>query len=252
MKLLGYNRVSTDDQAKYGHSLDIQPERHAKWCEAMGHELVGVVTDSVSGAKPFEQRAGGQEVMRRLQDGEADGVIVTRFERAFRHTLSALNSANWFLDNHYSVLSIEHPIDITTPFGWKLFINMVADAEFDRAMSIVRTKEVMKGLREAGKVFGAIPYGCVEVDGFLYRDPQTWVIRESIVEQSTTRTGAVMQQIVDWLELGNIPAPGGKGKGGKEVGGKRWHKSTVSRIIKTHPDLEHIPPLPDAPESEVS
>jgi site-specific DNA recombinase len=252
MKLLGYNRVSTEDQAKYGHSLDIQPERHARWCEAMGHELVDIITDDgVSAGKPFETRKGGQQLMRMLEEGVADGMLITRFDRAFRVTLDGIQSANWFKANFYSVLSVEQPIDITTPFGWKMFINMVADAEYERAMTIERTRETIQGMRRQGKVYGAVPFGLIKIDGRLYRHPDDWDTRQTIIDMSHV-PGYGPRKIAGWLQAMNIPAPGGKGKGGKSVGGRLWHASTVSRIIKTHSDLEHIPALPDLPESSVS
>ncbi|MBD3609922.1 MAG: recombinase family protein [Gammaproteobacteria bacterium] len=252
MRLIGYNRVSTEDQKKYGVSLDIQPERHAKWCEGMDHELVGVVVDAgVSAAKPFEKRPGGQELIQRLQAGEADGMLVTRFDRAFRIALDALLTVNWFKDRGFSIISIDQPMDITEPFGKRMFTHMAADAEYERDLVVARAIETSRGLRAAGKVNGAVPYGFVEVNGALYRDPATYETRVQIVVYSM-QMGWSHQKIIDSLESHNIPAPGGKGRGGRDTGGRRWHKSTISRIVSTHSDYEHIPVLPEHLEREIS
>jgi len=84
----------------------------------------------------------------------------------------------------------------------------------------------------------------------LYRDPVTWAVRDRIV--SLKRDGATVTDIIVHLAREGVPAPGGKGKDGKATGGKRWHRSTIRRILETHDDLKHIPPLDGAPEASAS
>ena len=250
MRLLGYIRVSTDEQ---GNSIADQERLIKQYCAMYEHDLTCVITDeNVSAGVTLEQRPGGKALMKTLEQGLFDGIVVKELDRAFRLAIDGLKTVDWFNARGLHIHTVYDRIDTSHPDGWGSLALKLVMGEWERRKIQHRTKITMDGLRKAGKKFGAVPYGLVEVDGFLYCDPETWPVRQSIVEQGATRTGAVMQQIVDWLELGGIPAPGGKGKGGKEVGGVRWHKSTVSRIIKTHPDLEHIPPLSDAPESTIS
>ncbi len=49
---VGYIRVSTEDQAAEGVSLEAQRARIAAWCEANGYELAGVHVDAgISGRR---------------------------------------------------------------------------------------------------------------------------------------------------------------------------------------------------------
>jgi hypothetical protein len=57
VRLVGYARVSTEDQAREGVSLEAQRERLAAYATAHGLELVGIETDAgISGKVPPAQR----------------------------------------------------------------------------------------------------------------------------------------------------------------------------------------------------
>lgn len=244
MRLIGYNRVSTDEQAQHGRSLELQPEAARRWCEAMGHELVAVVDDpGVSAGKvAFANRAGGAEVMRLLEAGEADGVLVLSFDRAFRIAVDGLTSAEWFMRHGYHFTSIREPIDITTDHGWLTFGTMCLMKEFERRVIVQRARETSEGLRQAGRVYGPVPYGCVAMDGRLYRDPNTWGVRMEIVRLACEVSS---RKIATMLNNDGVPAPGGMGKGGKTTGGRRWHHTTVLNIINNHDELKNIPEVPE-------
>jgi len=60
-----------------------------EWAEDHGHEITKPVEErSVSGNKPWRARELG-EIVRRLEAGEADGIIVPYFSRLTREKLSA-------------------------------------------------------------------------------------------------------------------------------------------------------------------
>lgn len=249
MRLLGYTRVSTEEQARAGHSLAMQPERIAHWCAARDNmELIGVIRDEgVSAGTPLERRKGGAELIRRLQAGEADGVGVYRLDRLFRDTLDGLLFFRGFANEHGIVVhSITELIDTSTPQG-QLNLNIqLSLAEYERAVACQRTRAVTDHLRATGRVYGSTPYGCVDIDGRLYRDPETWRHRETIVELACTPVRGrrmSLQQIAHTLETMGIAAP---------RGGSSWSKTSVSRVVATHDGLNHIPPLTDLPETDVS
>jgi DNA invertase Pin-like site-specific DNA recombinase len=67
VKVLGYVRCSTAEQAVEGMSLQAQRSRIASWCEATGAELVEVIEDGgVSGTRPLTDRPGGARVAQLL------------------------------------------------------------------------------------------------------------------------------------------------------------------------------------------
>lgn len=246
MRLLGYVRVSTDDQAQGGHSIARQPELLQQFCQANGHQLVDVVVDGdfgdgtegnplrgVSAGRPLARRQGGAELLRRLRKGEADGVVVYSVFRLFRDAEDGL----WFFRRFarplgLQVLSLSEAIDVSRASGRFALTVLLATAEYERDTTRERTQAITQSLRERGRVYGHVPYGCRAVGGSLFRDPQTWSIRCAIVELRAQ--GMPLRAIADWLRGQRIAAPGG---------GARWPKSTLAELIRTHETLAHLPML---------
>ena len=57
MKVFIYERVSSEEQAKYGYSLDAQHEALTEFCKANDHIIVGEYKDEgISGRKPYTKR----------------------------------------------------------------------------------------------------------------------------------------------------------------------------------------------------
>ncbi len=71
MKVIGYARVSTEDQAREGVSLEAQQQAHIKaYCFSKGWQLVSVEADKGIGAKNLDR----PELQRCLRAIEAHGV----------------------------------------------------------------------------------------------------------------------------------------------------------------------------------
>lgn len=94
------------------------------------------------------------------------------------------------------------------------------------------------------------------VDNRLYRDPDTWPVRERIVSLARGSRAQEVQgaaipsirplgtrAIAALLARDGIPAP---------RGGAQWSKTTVGRVIGSHDGLNHIPALPGTEETAVS
>lgn len=231
MRAFAYVRVSTEEQADSGHSIELQPARITSYCQTYGLELVDVITDpAVSGSTPLARRAGGRELLRRLDAGEAEAVVVVRLDRLFR---DALDGLQFFARSRAVVHSVAERIDTGSPAGRLQLTILLATAQYERDIAAARATENTRGLRAAGRVYGSTPYGCVAVAGQLYRDPATWAQRELICEWRAN--GLPLQAIRERLREDRVQAPGG---------GTWWSKSTLSNLIATHTDLAHLPELP--------
>lgn len=62
MKAIGYTRVSTEEQAAEGLSIDAQAERIRAYCKASDLKLVELLSDEgISAAKPLASRPAGSK-----------------------------------------------------------------------------------------------------------------------------------------------------------------------------------------------
>jgi DNA invertase Pin-like site-specific DNA recombinase len=79
----GYVRVSTEQQAGEGVSLDAQRTKLHAYAVAMDLDLVAVFEDAGLSAKSLA-RPGLQAALALLEDGEAAGLVVTKLDRLTR------------------------------------------------------------------------------------------------------------------------------------------------------------------------
>jgi DNA invertase Pin-like site-specific DNA recombinase len=232
MRLIAYVRVSTDDQAKDGHSLTQQPARLAAFCTLHEHQLVRVIADEgVSASIPLARRPGGAELIRALRAGEAEGVVVVRLDRLFRDATDGMIFFNrTFRRNAVNVCSISENIDTSTPAG-KLALGLqLITAQYERDLAVQRATECNTALRGAGRVYGGVPYGCIERAGRLFRDPITWRWREMIVAQ--IRSSISLRMVQANLADHGVRSPTGK---------TRWAINTLWNLPTHHDDLAQLP-----------
>src|SRR5689334_15257828 len=86
---IGYIRVSTEEQAREGLSLDAQRAKIAAWCGAMGYELAGTFADEGISGHCVRKRPGLQAAVEAVC--ACGGVLVvyslSRLARNTRETL---------------------------------------------------------------------------------------------------------------------------------------------------------------------
>jgi len=95
MSAIGYARVSTEDQAKEGVSLDNQKSKIKAYCQLKDLELREIVEDAGLSAKNL-RRPGVQKVLRLARRKEIDAVVVYKLDRIFRSTVDALETTKAF------------------------------------------------------------------------------------------------------------------------------------------------------------
>jgi DNA invertase Pin-like site-specific DNA recombinase len=235
MNLIGYVRVSTEEQAKDGVSLGQQTTRLLAYCQLHGHTLVDAITDEgVSASVPLAKRAGGRLVLDALKAGTAQGVVVIRLDRLFRDALDGLTFFRAAARTGATVHSISELIDSSTPAGKLSLTIQLAAAQYERDLAVQRATECNTALREQGRVYGHVPYGCVAVgegdDRRLMRDPETWPIRDDAVEDMTH--GISLRMVATHLAARNIPSPTGR---------RRWSPNTLRELRTHHESLRKLP-----------
>ena len=161
-----YARVSTEEQATYGISLDAQKERLLQYAKENGLTVVDIYCDEgVSARKRYTRRA---EVIRLLDDVKAkkiDVILFIKLDRWFRN-IADYYEVQTVLDQ-YNVqwIATEEDYDTTTANGrFSLNIRLaMAQDEADRTSE--RIKFVFSKLVKEGRVIsGKAPKGFKIVD----------------------------------------------------------------------------------------
>src|ERR1700761_9402037 len=141
--LIGYARVSTDDQ-------DLRVQRAA--LDAAGCRRL--YEEKVSGAKRDRPALGRMlDVLR-----EGDVVVVTRLDRLARSTKDLLEIAEAFNDAGAGLRSLAEPwADTTTPAGRMVLTVFAGIAEFERSLIVERTSAGRIAAQARGIRFGPHP-----------------------------------------------------------------------------------------------
>ncbi|OEH86582.1 resolvase [Desulfuribacillus stibiiarsenatis] len=154
-----YCRVSTDEQAREGVSLDEQQVRLKAYCRAMGWDLTPLVfVDDGYSAKSTD-RPQLNKLLAKVKAGELSKIMVTKLDRMSRRLLDLLKMIDLFQEHDVSFISISESFDTNTPSGRLTLQVLGAVAEFERERIRERVFENMIHAAKGGKWLTQSPYG---------------------------------------------------------------------------------------------
>jgi DNA invertase Pin-like site-specific DNA recombinase len=136
---VGYARVSTKDQ-----NLDLQVDALQK------EECEEVFREVASGAKTA--RPVLDDLLSRLRAG--DVLVIWKLDRLGRSLKHLVTLATELLEREIGLISLNDPIDTTTPQGRLVFNIFASLAEFERDLIRERTQAGLKAARARGRKGG--------------------------------------------------------------------------------------------------
>ncbi len=161
MKVFIYERVSSEEQAKYGYSLDAQHEALTEFCKAHDHIIVGEYKDEgISGRKPYTKRPAMLQLLNDIETVKPDIILFTKLDRWFRNIKEYYKVQDILDRNKVDWKAIHEEYDTSTASG-RLYINIklsIAQDEADRTGE--RIKDIQGQLVAKGQVLGGkVPLG---------------------------------------------------------------------------------------------
>jgi len=204
--MIGYLRVSTDEQASSGLGMEAQRDAIQRYADSHGWEVVWHEDAGVS-AKSLD-RPQLQAALARLhpKNRDVDGIVVAKLDRLSRsvHDFSGLlalaNARKW------SVVAIDLGVDTSTPTGRLVANVMMSVAEWEREIIGARTSAAMQAAKRRGQRFG-IPSAL----------PATTAERLLHLRRNLT-----LQQTADALNAEGLTT----------ATGERWSVNTVAKVHK--------------------
>jgi len=219
MKAISYVRVSTDDQAKNGVSLENQAERIRAYCGYRQLDLVTEIEDAGVSGGVNKAREGFIELLNRVEQGDIDVIVLYSLERLSRDMLTLLALERLLNEHDVELHTVDGQVDTSTPDGFMAFAMKAFLGEMERRQVKFRTKKAMEHKKAHGQVVGAVPYGYRREGDALVPD---------LAEQSVVRTvnamyreGRRLVEIVSHLN----------GEGITTREGKPWIPTQVKRLI---------------------
>lgn len=167
-----YTRVSTDDQARDGYSLDMQFKKIKNHCENYEYEIYKVYEEPGISAKNTEDRKKYNEMIEDMKKGKFNMIVALKIDRISRDLIDFLKFMAMAKEYECDVEFILDKVDTSTASG-RMMMNMLAVfAQFERELIIERTNAGVKGAIEDGHFSGPPPLGYT-------RENKKWVVNES-------------------------------------------------------------------------
>jgi DNA invertase Pin-like site-specific DNA recombinase len=152
MRVIGYVRVSTYEQANNGSGIDAQRETLKREAEQRGWE-VEWMTDAGYSAKNLK-RPGIQRALEMLKRGDAEGLAVAKLDRLSRSVFDFAGLMQKAQRQGWAIVALDLGVDTTTPAGEAMANVLATFAQFERRMIGVRTKEALAVKRAQGVEIG--------------------------------------------------------------------------------------------------
>ena len=216
---IGYIRVSTEQQATEGVSLDAQRAKIEAWCAHNGYELAQVYVDAGISGKSMDKRPGLQDALKSLKKGMA--LVSYSLSRLARSTKDAISIGETVAKRKADMVSLSEQIDTTTAAGRMMFQMLAVLAEFERNLTAERTTSALQHKKATGQKYTNItPYGFEAIEGRLVQVQAEAVV---VAEIQAARTGgSTLQAIADSLNGRSIPTKTGK----------QWAPATIHLLMK--------------------
>jgi site-specific DNA recombinase len=237
-----YGRVSTAAQAERDtirHQI-FAYEEHRKRHDYTPTEIYE--DDAESGELPMHKRPGGRKLLADAKAGAFDVLVVYSISRLARTTLESLSIVKRLKEDHgIAFMSINEPVDTSTPAGWLTFVSLAAIYEFEKETIRDRTKKGKDALMREGLLpDGKTRYGWRRENldrtrrqrhesRLIEHELEAPVVREIFRLSTVERMGSVM--IADLLNVRQVPPPM-TGKRLKEQHLGIWHPGVVRQILR--------------------
>lgn len=208
MNVVGYTRVSTDEQAKEGVSLAAQAQKILAYTLMNQLALAQIIEDAGHSAKSLA-RPGLQRLLTLVDAGQVHILIVTKLDRLTRSVSDQDYLTRRFDKRQVTLVSLQERVNPATATG-EFMLNILASInQWERKMIGERTRDAMQHLKATGQVYSRP----VCTDAQLI----AWM-------QGQRAAGHSYRDIASTLTAEGVPS----------IRGGQWAAPTVMRILRRH------------------
>jgi|GEM_PF-937294 len=202
-----YVRVSTDEQAKEGYSLNAQESALKDYLMMIGYDVYKIYRDEGKSAKDILHRPALQQLLKDAEKKSFKAITVYKLDRFSRSLKDLILTIEMLKKLNIDFISMQDKIETASASGKLMFHIISSFAEFERDIISERTRFGMTEKAKEGGVVSKAAFGYVIKDGKLYVDNDK---RKDVIDIFTdyVETNKSLNQIA------------------------REHKLTVSGLIK--------------------
>jgi len=218
MRVVGYVRVSSSEQADSGLGLEAQRSAIEQECERKGWELVSVFEDAAASGKSLNGRPALQEALGAVESDAAGGLVVSKLDRLSRSLLDFASLMERSKRNGWHLVALDLALDTSTPSGELMANVLMTFSQFERRLIGQRTKDALAVKKSQG-----IQLGRPRV---MAAKTRRRILRERSRGDSFQKIAAGLND--DGVATAHSPDTGEPMV--EFVHGKRWYPSTVRHV----------------------
>jgi DNA invertase Pin-like site-specific DNA recombinase len=188
-----------------------QREAIAAEVERRGWLLLGIHEDAGYSGKSVNGRPGLAAALEQVASGEADCLMVARFDRLSRRLVDAAHILEPATAEGWRFVSLDLGVDMTTPEGEMMGHILASFAQFERRLIGLRTSDALAQMKARGVRLGR-----------PRQLPQVVLDRVSADREA----GLTLQAITDRLTADGVPTAQGRCR---MVSGDRGGGPTINR-----------------------
>jgi DNA invertase Pin-like site-specific DNA recombinase len=218
-----YSRVSTQEQATSGVSLEAQQERLQAYCKMAELDVVAFIREEgISGSVPIAQRVGGGQLAALLKQHKAQHVVAMKLDRLFRDAEDALRQTRAWDRAGVALHVLDmggQSINTSSAMG-RMFLTMVAGfAELERNLISERTRQALAHKKAHRQAYAPTPFGYSRTgDALLALESEQSIVRGI---RDWRASGLSLRAIVERLNASCVPTK----RGGQ------WAPRTVKYLL---------------------
>lgn len=211
VKCIGYIRVSTDEQADRGASLDWQKTAISQEASRRGWQLCDLAADTAS-AGSMKGRTGLQRALEQLDRGEYQALLVARLDRLSRSVGDFAQMMERAHKRGWSIVVLDPAVDMTSPFGEAMASMAAVFAQLERRLIAQRTRDGIAAKKRQGTYRGGRAL------------PQSQPVDPAVAARIVRLAGEGLssREIARRLELEGVPT----------ARGGAWRHTTILAVLR--------------------
>ena len=170
-KVAIYSRVSTEEQAKEGLSVDAQIDKCESFCKARGWEVFKVYKDSGFSAGSLN-RPALELLLRDAEDKRFNIILVYKIDRFSRKLKDLITILEDLKMKGINFTSVTEQIDTTSAMGEAFFQIIGVFAQLERGMVKERVQLSFDRKINLGEVLYRAPFGYIYQNKKLVKHPE--------------------------------------------------------------------------------
>jgi DNA invertase Pin-like site-specific DNA recombinase len=205
--VVGYVRVSTEEQADSGLGLAAQRAAIEAECARRGWTLAAIHEDAGVSGKTTKGREGLAGALEAVRSGTADAIVVGKLDRLSRSLADFANLMATAQREGWNLVALDLGIDLSSAAGEFMANVMASAAQWERRIIGQRTRDALAAKRAQGVRLG-----------------RPRVLSGDVVERIVAEhgAGAGWSAIARSLNAQGIPTA---------HGGASWYPSTVRAVV---------------------